>query len=71
MFSFMDIEPSRIAAALERAPIVARLALTSANDRVRARAADQLGEFVAGKLAEPMTMSDPRQMSLFKESDDG
>lgn len=58
------VEPSQIAAALESAPIVARLALTSANDRVRARAAAQLGVHVAQILAAPESVSDHRQMSL-------
>lgn len=60
----MENDSSRIAAALEDAPIVARLALTSANERVRARTAAQLGEHIAHKLAQPEPTSDARQLCL-------
>lgn len=68
MFSPMDIESSRIAAALVSAPIVARLALTSANPGVVERAAGRLADFIAEKLSSPDQVIDARQMSLFEES---
>ena len=71
MFQLMDIEPSRIAAALVDAPIVSRLALASANERVRASAARRLGEFVAHSLAKSETAFDPRQMSFLEEESHG
>lgn len=64
MFSSMENDSIRIAAALEGAPIVARLALTSANERVRGRAAAQLGEHIAHILAQPEATSDGRQLRL-------
>jgi hypothetical protein len=54
----------RIAEILMAAPAWARLALTSADKRVRSRGADAVSAFLLRRMDEPAQSEDPNQLVL-------
>jgi hypothetical protein len=54
----------RISSILATAPAWARLALTSADTRLRARGADELSAFLVRRIGEPQPCHDENQLTL-------
>jgi hypothetical protein len=54
----------RISSILAAAPAWARVALTSADSRMRARGADELSAFLIRQIGEPQPYHDENQLTL-------